>query len=66
MSRRGERLEQPSKWFIYLSIFKSKLKTFFKRSQLILNLDIFCIIDFKILIFKFVLLVNIFNFFCSN
>ena len=34
-----------------LSIFKSKLKTFFKRSQLILNLDIFCVIDFKILIF---------------
>ena len=31
-----------------LSIFKSKLKTFFKRSQLILNLDTFCIIYFKI------------------
>ena len=48
----------------FLSIFKSKLKTFLKRSQLILNLDSF-LINFTILnsFFKFV---NIFYFFRNN
>ena len=48
----------------FLSIFKSKLKTFLKRSHLILNLDSF-LINFTILnsFFKFV---NIFYFFRND